>query len=131
VRILRNPARPRLRDRHDFRPLLAALRTAHPLPQLGARQQSRKNREGNSAVAQRSMRMIDYAMLGQLVDIIRDNWDLLAHQFVSKSAGSIALAKLNLARSLLAHCCAISDPETERLKPTLRDWFNILKKPAS
>ena len=50
-------------------------------------------------------------------------------QFVSKGAVSSVLARLNLARGPIAHCCPVSELEIERLGLTVRDWFNILKKP--
>ncbi len=86
-------------------------------------------REVDSAMTQRSMRMIDYTTFGQLGQIIRDNWDLFERQCTSKGAVSSVLARLNLARGPIAHCCALSPLEIERLELTTHDWFNILKEP--
>src|SRR6185437_1305736 len=85
-------------------------------------------REVDSAITQRSKRMIDYTTLGQLGQVIRDNWDLFETQFVSKGAVSAVLARLNLARGPIAHCCRVSELEIERLGLAVRDWFNIEKQ---
>lgn len=83
-------------------------------------------REIDSAITQRSQRMIDYTTLGQLGQILRENWDLFEHQFTSKNAVSSVLVRLNLARGPIAHCCAISDLEMERLRLAVHDWFHTI-----
>jgi len=75
------------------------------------------------------MRMLDYTTFGQLGQIIRDNWNLFEGQFKSKGAVSAVLARLNLARGPIPHCCALSELEIERLGITVNDWFNTLKTP--
>lgn len=88
-------------------------------------------REVDSATTQRSMRMIDYTTFGQLGVIIRDNWDLFEDLFVSKGAVSAAISRLNLTRGPIAHCCVMSKLEIERLGLSVRDWYNILKRPPT
>lgn len=83
-------------------------------------------REIDSAITQRSQRMIDYTTLGQLGQILRENWDLFEHQFTSKNAVSSVLVRLNLARGPIAHCCPISDLEMERLRLAVHDWFHTI-----
>lgn len=85
-------------------------------------------REVDSATTQRSQRMIDYTTLGQLGQIIRENFELFEKQFTSKHALSSVLAKLNLARGPVAHNCPVSDLEKERLRVTVRDWFETVQR---
>lgn len=83
-------------------------------------------REVDSAITQRG-RMIDYTTLGQLGQIIRENWDIFEHQFTSKNAVSSLLARLNLARGPIAHNCPVSPLEMERLRLAVHDWFKTVQ----
>jgi integrase len=85
-------------------------------------------KEVDSAIRQRSLRMIDYTTFGQLTSIILQNWDLFVDVFTSKNAVARVLTALNLQRGPIAHCCRMSEEEVERLRLLVRDWFETLHK---
>lgn len=80
-------------------------------------------RERDRAITQRSERMIDYTTLGQLGEIIRENWTYFKDVYQSEKAVSNVIANLNLVRGPIAHCCQLSTDEAERLRLYVHDWF--------
>lgn len=87
-----------------------------------------RDRERDKVVTQRSDRRIDYTTLGQLGEIITDNFELFKDHYQSERAVNNAIAELNLGRGPVAHYCALAEEEIVRLKLHVHDWFRLVEK---
>lgn len=87
-----------------------------------------RDRERDRAITQRSERMIDYTTLGQLGEIIRDNWAYFKDVYQSDKAVANVIANLNLVRGPIAHCCQLSSDEADRLRLFVDDWFSRVER---
>lgn len=85
-----------------------------------------KKREVDNSITPRSDRAMDYTTFGQLSVIITSNWDLFSTIFKSPRAVQKMMASLNLLRGPIAHCCPLSEDETDRLRLTVKDWFRMI-----
>lgn len=86
----------------------------------------RIQKEIDSGVTRRSDEPIDYTTFGELSVIITTNWDLFGTIFSSRRAVEKVMSSLNLLRGPIAHCCPLSEDETDRLKLTVKDWFRMI-----
>ncbi len=86
-----------------------------------------RQREIDNAVTLRSERMIDYITFGELGEIIKGNWDKFAGIFSKSNVPAVekVMKSLNMLRGPIAHCGSLSEPESVRLKLTIRDWFML------
>lgn len=85
-----------------------------------------KKREIDNSITPRSDRAIDYTTFGQLSVIITSNWDLFGTIFKSPRAVQKVMASLNLLRGPIAHCCPLSEDESDRLRLAVKDWFRMI-----
>ena len=83
-------------------------------------------KELDSAITPRSSEMLDYTTFGQLVEIIKSNWDVFGSVFNSIRAVERVLGNLNTLRSPIAHCSPLAEIEVQRLHLSLKDWFRLL-----
>lgn len=83
-------------------------------------------REAESGMTRRSDALLDYTTFGELSIIITKNWDLFNTILSNQRAVTRVLNNLNLLRGPVAHCCPISQDETERLKLSVKDWFRLI-----
>lgn len=89
---------------------------------------TRIQKEVDAGVTRRSMDELDYTTLGELSDLIQNNWDIFGGTlFTSKKAVQKVMASLNTLRSPIAHCCPLAEDEQLRLQLTVRDWFRLLE----
>ena len=86
-----------------------------------------REREENEGLSPRSDDMIDYTTLGELGEIIRENWDLFQGLLtgVSKNRVLRVVNRLNLARGPIAHCGLLEEDDIVRLKLSIRDWYKL------
>jgi hypothetical protein len=86
-----------------------------------------RQREVDNALTLRSDRMIDYITFGELGEIIRANWNQFAGIFSKSNIPAVekVMKSLNMLRGPIAHCGALSEAESVRLKLTIRDWFRL------
>lgn len=87
---------------------------------------SRIQREVDSGVTRRSDDEIDYTTFGELSVIITGNWDIFGTIFNSRRAVERVMSSLNLLRGPIAHCCPLTEDESDRLVLTVKDWFRIM-----
>ncbi len=87
---------------------------------------NRIQKEIDSGVTRRSEDPIEYTTFGELSVIITSNWDLFGTIFSSRRAVERVMGSLNLLRGPIAHCCALSEDEVDRLQLTVKDWFRII-----
>lgn len=87
---------------------------------------SRIQRELDSGMTRRSDLPIDYTNFGELAVIIVGNWDLFGAIFASRRAVERVMSNLNNLRGPIAHCCPLSEDESQRLLLTVRDWFRMI-----
>jgi Swt1-like HEPN len=85
-----------------------------------------KKREIDNSITPRSDRAIDYTTFGQLSVIITSNWDIFGTIFKSPRAVQKVMASLNMLRGPIAHCCPLSEEESDRLRLAVKDWFRMI-----
>jgi hypothetical protein len=85
-----------------------------------------QQKEIDAGITRRSERAIDYTTFGQLSGVITGNWALFATIFKSQRAVEKVMASLNLLRGPIAHCCPLSEDETDRLHLAVKDYFRML-----
>ena len=86
-----------------------------------------RQREQDTGITPRSANMLDYTTFGELSGIITSNWDVFEPAFHNKAAIPRVLHSLNLLRGPVAHSCAMSSDEIERLGIAVKDWFRQIK----
>ncbi len=84
-------------------------------------------REVDSAFTQRSDDELDYTTFGELIEIVRNNWDRFGDLFNSQKGFNKVMNNLNLLRGPIAHCSPLAEDEIVRLKLTVRDWFRLME----
>jgi len=85
-----------------------------------------KKREIDNSITPRSDRPVDYTTFGQLSVIITSNWDIFGTIFKSPRAVQKVMANLNMLRGPIAHCCPLSEDESDRLRLAVKDWFRMI-----
>lgn len=85
--------------------------------------EANRQKELETGVTPRSDELLDYSTFGELGEIIKVNWDVFGDMFRDKRAVERILANLNTLRAPIAHCKALAEDETLRLRLGLRDWF--------
>jgi hypothetical protein len=84
-------------------------------------------RETDSGITARSDAEIDYTTLGELGEIVRENWQDFDDLFASEKAFTRIMNNLNLLRGPIAHCCPLAQDEVVRLELTVKDWFRLME----
>lgn len=85
----------------------------------------RQKDELDAGVSPRSDREIDYTTFGELGQLITTNWDHFAAVLNSRSGVIKIMRELNVLRGPIAHCCAISDLEKNRLELVVQNWLRL------
>jgi Swt1-like HEPN len=86
----------------------------------------RRKEETDSGVTPRSDDPIDFTTFGELEVIITSNWKSFESVFDSQRAVQRIIKQLNVLRGPIAHCCAYSEDEKQRLELTVKDWIRLL-----
>jgi len=80
-------------------------------------------RENDSLMTSRSKDdPLAYTTLGELLQIIQENWEDFADQLKSKKAVSSILFQLNQIRVAVAHSNELSEHDANRLEILIKDW---------
>jgi hypothetical protein len=78
-------------------------------------------------VTARAPNPIDYAIFGELGEIIKSNWYLFGGSIFSKrKAVEKVMNNLNYLRNPIAHFTSLAEVEVVRLDLSLRDWFRLV-----
>lgn len=86
-------------------------------------QSLKEKEEINRYHAQRSNSTIGYTMLGNLSQIIINNWDDFSDLFPSQAWINARFTDLEMSRNIIMHTGMLPDIEIERIESICRDWI--------
>lgn len=86
-------------------------------------QSLKEKEEINRYHAQRSSSTIGYTMLGNLSQIIINNWDDFSDLFPSQAWINARFTDLEMSRNIIMHTGLLPDIEIERIESICRDWI--------
>lgn len=86
-------------------------------------QSLKEKEEINRYHAQRSSSTIGYTMLGNLSQIIINNWDDFSDLFPSQAWINARFTDLEMSRNIIMHTGILPDIEIERIESICRDWI--------
>lgn len=86
-------------------------------------QSLKEKEEINRYHAQRSSSVIGYTMLGNLSQIIINNWDDFSDLFPSQAWINARFTDLEMSRNIIMHTGVLPDIEIERIESICRDWI--------
>jgi hypothetical protein len=94
-------------------------------PHIAGEALKRQKKELDAAVTPRSDDPMDFLTFGELIDIIKTNWDVFGAVFSSIKAVEKAMSNLNTLRGPIAHFSPLAEDEVVRLRLSVRDWFRL------
>lgn len=101
--------------------------TSHTSSELQTKVEQRQGKEGrNRWHTRRGAQEIYYTDFGDLIAIIRRNWDAFADLFPDVSWVVTRLQELESSRNIVAHNNQLDDRELQRIRMYLQDWTRQL-----
>jgi len=101
-------------------------------PEINTNAQNRKNKEREKGVAWHGRRaenihLIHYTYMGDLVSIIKKNWDLFEPIGIDKNALDLTTKNIRTTRDISMHCNPISEADKKDLEHYFSIWERTLK----
>lgn len=94
-------------------------------PHIAGEALKRQKKELESGVTPRSDDPMDFLTFGELIDIIKTNWDEFGAVFSNVKAVEKVMSNLNTLRGPIAHFSPLAEDEVMRLRLSVRDWFRL------